>query len=160
MGKIIPIPSIENKLFTVTGVAKDFPVNSSIQYKMLFPLEAHPSHQENSVDRSNNHFNYTTLLLAKPNTDKSSLQNKITAFAKNYFAKTIQEWAEQETDKAKEIKFELFVRQLTAAHYNTAYPWGHYTNVENLYQLALLALVILIIACVNYVLLSLTNTVS
>jgi putative ABC transport system permease protein len=160
IGKVISIPSIQNKLFTVTGVAKDFPVNSSIQYKMLFPLEAHPSHLENTADRSNNHFNYTTLLLAKPNTDKASLQSKITAFATGYFAKTIKEWQEQETDKSKEVKFELFVRPLTAAHYNTAYPWGHYTNVENLYQLALLAIVILLIACVNYVLLSLTNTVS
>lgn len=160
IGKILSIPSIENSLFTVTGVAKDFPPNSSIQYKMIFPLEAHPSHQENSVDKSNNHFNYTTLLLAKPNTNKVGLQNKITAFAKNYFAKTIKEWAEQETDKTREVKFELFVRPLTEAHYNSAYPWGHYTNVENLFQLALLALVILVIACVNYVLLSLTNTVS
>lgn len=141
-------------------MAKDFPINSSIQYKMVFPLEAHPSHQENAIDRSNNHFNYTTLLLLKPGSSLDNFQQKLRAFSKSYFAETVKEWAERETDKTKEIKFELSLRPFASAHYNSAYPWGHYTEVENLYQLALLAIVIALIACVNYVLLSLTNTVS
>jgi putative ABC transport system permease protein len=159
MGKLVTIPSANNKSFTVAGIAKDFPTNSSIQLDVLMPLEAHPSHLENTVDRSNNHFNYTALLLLKKNTDAVQFQSKLDAFAKSYFAATIREWQETAPNK-QAVKFNLYLRPFTESHYNSAYPWGHYTNLENLYQLAALALIILLIACVNYVLLTLTNTVS
>ena len=159
IGKTIRITTAGDKLFTVTGVAKDFPVNSSMDFDLLMPLEAHPSHLENSADRSNNHFNYQTLLLLRENTDVAIFKTKLTAFSKKYFAATVNEWQKEDPEK-KAIDFQLYLRSLTAAHYNAAFPWGHYTNMEGLLQLAALALIILLIACVNYVLLTLTNTVS
>ena len=159
IGKTISLAAENGKSFTVAGVSTNFPSNSSYDYDIVMPLEAHPSHLENIADRSNNHFNYATILLLKKNTDRAAFEKKLTAFSKNYFAATVKEWAEQEPDK-KAIDFQLYIRPFTKAHLNTAYPWGHYTNLENLYELAALALIILIIACVNYVLLTLTNTVS
>ena len=159
IGKTISIPSAGDKFFTVSGVAKDFPANSSIDYDILLPLEAHPSHLENAADRSNNHFNYETLLLLKRNTAVAAFKAKLTAFSKTYFAETVKQWQREEPDK-KTIDFQLYIRPFADAHYNSAYPWGHFTNLENLFQLATLALIILLIACVNYVLLTLTNTVS
>ena len=38
--------------------------------------------------------------------------------------------------------------------------WGHYTDLKNIYQLCSLTILILLIACMNYVLLTLTGTVS
>ncbi|MFM9909899.1 MAG: ABC transporter permease [Chitinophagaceae bacterium] len=159
VGKTISLAAENGKNFTVAGVSKNFPSNSSYDYDIVMPLEAHPSHLESIADRSNNHFNYATILLLKKNIDRAAFEKKLTAFSKSYFAATVKEWAEQEPDK-KAIDFQLYIRAFTKAHLNTAYPWGHYTNLENLYELAALALIILIIACVNYVLLTLTNTVS
>jgi putative ABC transport system permease protein len=143
----------------VAGVAKDFPTNSSYDYDILMPLEAHPSHLENVADRSKNHFNYTTILLLKKNTDAQAFEKKLISFSKNYYADEIKEW--QKDDKEKRLaSFHLSIRPFADAHYNSAFPWGHYSNLENIYQIATLALIILLIACVNYVLLTLTNTVS
>src|SRR4030095_6771352 len=159
IGKTISFAKADTILYTVTGVAKDFPTNSSYDYDILMPLEAHPSHLENMADRSKNRFNYTTILLLKKNIDVQAFEKKLIAFSKDYYADVVNEW--QKNDKEnKLVDFHLSLRPFVNAHYNTAYPWGHYSNLENLYQLAALALIILLIACVNYVLLTLTNTVS
>lgn len=159
IGKTISLTAENGKIFTVAGVAKNFPANSSYDYDIVMPLEAHPSHLENIADRSNNHFNHATLLLLKKNVDRRAFEKKLTAFSKNYFAAAVKRWQEEDPDK-KAIDFQLYIRPFSTAHFNAAYPWGHYTNLENIYQLAVLALIILLIACVNYVLLTLTNTVS
>jgi len=158
VGKTIAIPAME-KLFTIAGVAKDFPPNSSLDYDIVLPLEAHPSYEENMADRSNNHFSFITLLQLKKNTDASAFAKKLEVFAKKYFAAAAKEWQERSPDK-KTVDFHLSIRPFSKAHYNLSTPWGHYTNLENLYQLISLAVIILLIACVNYILLTLTSTIS
>ena len=159
IGKTLNFAKADTMLYTVAGVAKDFPTNSSYDYDILLPLEAHPSHLENAADRSKNRFNYTTILLLKKNTDAQAFEKKLISYSKEYYADVVKEW--QENDKEKKLAdFHLSIRPFADAHYNTAYPWGHYSNLENIYQLGVLALMILLIACVNYVLLTLTNTVS
>lgn len=158
IGKTIRFAKADTILYTVTGIAKDFPTNSSYDYDILLPLEAHPSHMEHSADRSKNQFNYTTILLLKKNTDAHAFEKKLISFSKDYYADEVKDW--QKNDKQRRLAdFHLSLRPFADAHYNTA-PWGHYSNLENIYQLATLALIILLIACVNYVLLTLTNTVS
>ena len=158
IGKTISFAKADTILYTVAGVAKDFPTNSSYDYDIVMPLEAHPSHLENAADRSKNHFNYTTLLLLKKNTDVQAFEKKLISFSKNYYADEVKDWQKNNKDN-KLTNFHLSIRPFADAHFNTA-PWGHYSNLENLYELATLALIILLIACVNYVLLTLTNTVS
>ena len=158
IGKTISFARFDTVLYTVAGVAKDFPTNSSYDYDIIMPLEAHPSHLEHAADRSKNQFNYVTILLLKENTDAQAFEKKLFSFSKNYYANEVKEW--QKNDKENKLtNFHLSIRPFADAHYNTA-TWGHYSNLENIYQLATLALIILLIACVNYVLLTLTNTVS
>src|SRR5687767_12374860 len=98
IGKTITIPSITEKIFTVTGVAKDFPANSSFDYDIILPLEANPSYQENITDRSNNHFNSITLLQLKKNTNASAFAKKLDDFAQIYFADAIKQWQANSRD--------------------------------------------------------------
>ena len=158
IGKTIRFAKADSMLYTVTGVAKDFPANSNYDYDIMMPLEAHPSHLENMADRSKNHFNYVTILLLKKNTDVQAFEKKLFSFSKDYYAEEVKEWQKNEKE-TRLTNFHLSIRPFADAHYNTA-PWGHYSNLENLYELATLSLIILLIACVNYVLLTLTNTVS
>jgi putative ABC transport system permease protein len=54
----------------------------------------------------------------------------------------------------------IVLRPFVQAHYNQAMGWYHYTDLKNIYQLACLAVVILVIAGLNYILLTLTNALS
>jgi putative ABC transport system permease protein len=60
----------------------------------------------------------------------------------------------------KREDFYAAIRPLAEAHYNASSGWYHYTDLEKIYQLAFLTLLIGIIVCINYVLLTLTNTVA
>lgn len=159
VGKTLEIPSVSTAIFTVTGIAKDFPANSSLRYDLVIPLEADPSYAERMADHSNNHFSHPTLILLRKNTNVTAFRAKLDRFSKDYFSATVKEWQEQDPDH-KVTDFRLYIRPFAEAHYNMSYPWGHYTNLDNLYQLIALSVIILLIACVNYVLLTLTNTIS
>ena len=54
----------------------------------------------------------------------------------------------------------IFLRPFNEAHYNQSPGWYHYTDLKNIFQLVCLTLIILFIACLNYILLTLTNTIS
>jgi len=159
VGKTISFQKKDTIIYTVAGVVKDFPTNSSYNYDIILPLEAYPYFFEEAGDRSNNHFNYASILLLRKSVNKALFETKLIDFSKKYFAEAIKDWTKDEKDK-RLADFHLSIRPFIDAHYNSSYDWGHYSNLENLYQLAALALVILLIACVNYVLLTLTNTVS
>jgi putative ABC transport system permease protein len=159
VGKVIQFAKTDSVQYTVSGVMKDMPANSSFQYDVLLPLEANPSHLEECTDRSNNHFNYTTLLLMQPGTDMLAFSTKLSSFSKQYFAASIREWQSYDS-KRNYADFHLSLRPFTAAHFNPSTPWGHYSNRENIYELSVLAFIILMIACVNYILHSLTNSLS
>jgi len=89
----------------------------------------------------------------------TAFNQKLDAFARGYFKPVIDEM--QKNDAASKIAgIHLFLRPFADAHYNQSEGWGHYTDLKNIYQLICLAFVILAIACVNYILLTLTSTMS
>ena len=55
---------------------------------------------------------------------------------------------------------DLYLRPFNQAHYNQSPGWNHFTDLNSIYQLVCITGIILFIACLNYILLSLTNTVS
>jgi putative ABC transport system permease protein len=49
---------------------------------------------------------------------------------------------------------------LTAAHFNPSFPWGHYTDIQSIYQLACIVIIILLLASLNYILITVSNAAS
>lgn len=159
IGQSIQFGKTDTIRYTVSAVMKDMPTNSSIPCQILLPLEANPSHDEEKTDRSNNHFNYITLLQLKPGTDIPFFAQKLRQFSQTYFAASIREWQSRDSS-GRYDDFHLSIRPFSEAHFNPSQPWGHYSSRENLVELSLLAFIILLIACVNYILHTLTNTIS
>lgn len=157
MGKILSINSDGEKLYTVTGVFKNFPANSSMQYDIITAFDEE-EFKEN-IGRGYNSMMYTTFIELKANTSFSLVAKKVDAFGKSRFSEMIKRDAAASLDK-KPLNFHLQLRLLSECHYSLTDGWGHYTNLSNIYLLCCIALVVLLIATVNYILLSLTNTVS
>src|SRR5204863_9414998 len=100
------------------------------------------------------------ILQLKKGTNAEKFQQKLEAFVKKYFAATLKEWASFPGSEVNPENFHIYLRPFSQAHYNASAGWGHFTNLKNIYQLICLAIVILLIACLNYILLTLTGTVS
>ena len=155
IGQTFSYNEANDQLFTISAVAKDFPLNSSLQFDIMMPLEGSPFY-ERQVQSGTNSMSHVTLIELAEGTNIESFQKRLNAFGIPYFkdfVKDIQTYSEQ----ARGVGFNLSIRHYSAAHYNASTPWPYYTDLKSVLQLCLLALIALGIACLNYVLLSLSR---
>ncbi|HEY4326948.1 MAG TPA: ABC transporter permease [Mucilaginibacter sp.] len=157
VGKILNITS-EKLLFTISGVAKDFPRTSSFRFDVLIPREADAYYAE-EIKNGTNGFSDLLIIKLRKGINLVSFKKKIDAFSKIYF-KSVIESMSKDNPKDKPKEFHVFFRPFADAHYNQSEGWSHYTDLKNIYQLVCLAILILLIASVNYILLTLTSAAS
>ncbi len=151
IGKTIELVSDNNRLFTVAGVAEDAPANSSIQYSIIMPVPSSPRYEADIKER----FNQTEHIFIVELADAVSVlqfEKKMNQWVKIYFSGFIK------GNNINSNNFRWYLRPLAECHYNASDGWGHYTNSRNIYQLACLVIVILLIASLNYVLIVISNS--
>lgn len=153
VGKTISFPN-ETTVppVSISGVFKDFPSNSSFQYDMIMGREVAPGYKDD-LARGLHTFAELLVLKLHKGTDAAQFSQKLNNFAKTYFKPYIP-------SGQKPRYIHIILRPFADAHYNQSSGWGHITDQKNIYQLVCLTIVILFIACLNYILLTLTNTVS
>jgi putative ABC transport system permease protein len=158
IGKVLKSGKDEGQLFTVSAVAKKFPLNSSMQFDVLFPIESRSDYQE-KIEQGVNHASCLTLVQFQKGTDLELFRKKLASFGEEYFGASKVNF-EKNNPLAKNVKINLGTRLFSNGHFNASTPWFYFTNLKSLYQLILLALIALGIACLNYVLLSLSRVAS
>lgn len=142
MGKII---TADDKIsFKVTGIVKDFPKNSTFQADMLFPMSLLAKNmyagntEGKNMDNDFVQFNYNTFLLLKPGFSFDGFAEKL--------AKIHLRIKPDDTDA------EYVVLPLRKMHLHRADgSEGGFSTVRMFFIIAIL---ILVIACINYVNLS------
>jgi len=154
IGQTITMISDTTQLVTVAGVAADAPRNSSIQLGIVMPVKADPGYQENINQRFNQSGHMYVIELAD-GVSAGAFERKLDPWVKTYFGDYFKGIKNVNKDS-----FHWYLRPLAESHYNVSQGWGHYTNARNIYQLVCLALIILLIASLNYVLLTVSNAVS
>jgi putative ABC transport system permease protein len=145
VGRTIQLVADSNRLFRVAGVVQDAPDNSSIQYTMILPLTADPRYMTNLAERFNQ-MEYLTVVELRQGVDKAAFEKKLNGWMRSYFP----------PDVAKG----LGLRPLAEGHFNPSFPWGHYTDIQSIYQLACIVVVILLLASLNYILITVSNAAS
>lgn len=154
VGKTIELVSDSNRLFRVAGVAKDAPNNSSLQFTMVFPLTADPRYAADMAERFNQ-MDYLTVVELKPGVDKAVFEEKLNAWMRSHFLPEIAQGYQLKPEKQK--AFRWYLRPLAQGHFDSSGPWGHFTNMQSIYQLACIVIVILLLAALNYVLITVSN---
>ncbi|HWB23827.1 MAG TPA: ABC transporter permease, partial [Chitinophagaceae bacterium] len=150
LGKVLELNTgDEFEPFIVTGVAKNAPVNSSIQIGMLVPIKVEQEHWDN--DEWVNFF-LNTFVVLKPGTDTSAVEAKFDKVFNSEAALQLQELANDLGFKDK-VKFKL--QPLLNMHLSTDFPARNgLTDASNpvySYILTGIALFILLIACINFI---------
>ncbi|HEV3251456.1 MAG TPA: ABC transporter permease, partial [Puia sp.] len=147
------------ELSVVTGVFEDVPQNSSIAFDILLPNEAIPQYRNFISDRLN-HSTHIMILELAPGVNLKAFEKKINDWYSSYYVRPFAERYAKSFENLDISKIRLSLRPLTDGHYNVSSGWGHYTNAKNIYQLACLVLVILLIASLNYILLAVSSAAS
>ena len=137
VGKTVQLGGAKDMV--ISGVAADVPGNSQIQFDFVAPfrfLNASKTEKWNEA-------NYITYLLLKNPGQFSSLQAKIDQYAKTTLRKELQ------LEGNNYSNFEL--EPITKVHlHSTLEGFEPNTNIKYIYILAAVALLILLVACVNY----------
>jgi ABC-type antimicrobial peptide transport system permease subunit len=139
VGKTIRIDTID---YEIKGVVKDIPPNSSFQFDVLIPISAYFSNPGNKKnDESWGNFNYLTFIKTLPTASMKELPAKITRIIK-------------EKKEDNDIKLDLVpIRDM---HFESDLQTSRFehSNKKIVLIFAVLGIVLLLIACINYVNLS------
>jgi putative ABC transport system permease protein len=143
VGKIISGDGKDN--YTVAGILDDFPENSSIKADMLFSINLQASQYTGkdywkSMDSDWGNYYASTYLLLQPNVSLQSVMDKLTQI----------HISNQPGADASKVKYLL--QPLT--HLHLYQPGGAEGGMQTVRVFLIVAVLILLIACINYVNLS------
>lgn len=154
VGKTIVLPDDDSASFVVSGVVRDFPVNSSFQFDVIIPRTSAPYYNED-IEAGFNTSKDQLFVQLKAGVNAQLFQQKLNNFSQTLYNK----WLKQPGMAASD-NYYVCMRPFAEAHYMEKSIGKHFTNVKNIYQLIALTFVFLIIACLNYILLTLTQSIS
>jgi len=138
--------------YKVTAVAKDCPQNSSIQFSALLPFKE----TETDALNNDNWFNFflNTFVVLEPNANQHAIENQMQRFYVKDAKGTFSKMAEQ-FDLGKDASMgSYFLQPFTAMHLSTELPADGLSKASNpvySYILSGIALFILLIACINFI---------
>lgn len=141
VGELLPIERGEEiQNYTITGIVKNVPKNSTIQFDVLLPFEPNLRHRTPNSHRWGIYY-VNTYMLLPPNVSPNTLEQQFPKWAKTW-------WGE---DRETQLK----LQPLTQMHLDQHIAGGHASNPVYSYILSGIALLVLFIACVNFITLTL-----
>ena len=133
IGEVLPIEyrkEIQN--YTITGIVKNAPNNSTIQFDVLLPFE------QSKVEDKWNYYMVSTFMMLSPNVHPNSLEQQFPKYVKLW-------WGEKSKNQLK-------LQPLTKMHFDQ--NMGDSNPIYS-YILSGIALLVLFIACINFITLTL-----
>ncbi len=154
VGKIVMLKDNDQFVpFKVTAVAKRCPQNSSVKFDVLLPFK------ESEADAQNNDNWYSyflnTFVVINPNASLQTVENQMQAFYMQDAAETFKQMIAKYGGGSDATMGTYFLQSFTDMHMNTELPAQNgLVNASNpmySYILSGIALFILLIACINFV---------
>ncbi|MFN3849148.1 MAG: ABC transporter permease [Spirosomataceae bacterium] len=149
----------QNKSFVVTGISEKLPDNTSIENDMLIRFENNPSYQENK-DRwdSQNHGVYIQLA---EGVNWQAFELTLKTFSQKYFKDSIEQLKKDgaKPDERGEV-FSTRILPFADEHFDKNIGGGRSISIIYPYTLLIISIFILLIACINFVNLSIARSLT
>ncbi len=152
LGKTLYVDNYVN--CKITGVIQDFPLQSHFHFSFIRPL--HDTYHNDQDDWLSN--NYASYILVRPGVTKATLQSEVDATIDKYLSKQLEQELHTTSNDLKKggAHFLYPVMPLTDIHLhsNKSYEFEVNGNMVYVYIFSVIAIFILLIACVNFMNLS------
>ena len=158
MGKQLQLGLDANKKeFIVTGVLGDYPMNSSIRYDAFIQITNSGNYQSDR-DKWDARSHKVFLKLA-PNVDQATFENRLKPLASKYLQESIESLKKKgaKPDERGDL-FAVRLQKLAEVHFDTAVSGGSATSIAVVYALLGIGFFILLIACINFINLSVARS--
>jgi putative ABC transport system permease protein len=156
IGKTISLVNDSDRLFRVTGIAADAPTNSSLRYDLVFPVESDRQYQDDLKDGFNR-MNDVLIVELKPGVDRAVFEQKMNGWVKSYIKPYMDTVWNKGVPASVRDSYSWHLRPFADCHYNVSTDWGHYTDAKAIYQLLCIVVIIVLLASLNYVLITVSN---
>lgn len=142
-------------VFTVNGLAKPPPAHSSVTYNILMRIENRPFYQRQYENW--NSFNTPLFVELIDGARQAEVEAKMDVFVKRQYAESIEKSRTRRKLKADDPVSAMILTPLEDIHLDASTYWSGRGNSLNMFILGGIALLILLIACLNYIALSLAG---
>jgi putative ABC transport system permease protein len=133
----------QDHVATITGVMKDLPANSQIEADMLVSMSTLTQRMNKGLDEQWSNFGATTYLLLQPGADATGLEKKFPLFLERRNGKEMKE---------NQMYYTLFLDPMKDVYLQSDRDDGmEHGNASNVYTFSIIAVFILLIACINFV---------
>ena len=127
--------------YRVTGILKNIPDNSHLQFDILLSTKEMSNRPDDMINNWGV-FNFATYVLLEEGTDVKSLEEKLSGFSRKYFPNS-------------SVKYDFHLQPLTDVHLGSAHVDMDMLNwqkgdIVHVYMSSLLAFIIILIACFNF----------
>ncbi len=142
--------------FVVMGVAKQLPSNSSITFDILIDIESGDRLQMNKMWQDNwSAFGWQTYVLLDNEDSVSRIMDKFPNFTSLYYAPYIEKARSRRDWKGKGSPLSFELQPLARVHFDP-YVRGS-LNLSAIFILSGIAFIVLVIACINFMNLSISR---
>jgi len=158
VGKTMIINNDEENHYKIGGVIKNFPKNSHVKYDIFLALHPNIFYPGEQTNWSAN--NYFTYALVKPGTDIQLLEKKLKLISTKYIIPAyVKSGYAEEKDLANVFSYEL--QNVSDIRLKSSMIEGNKSNgdIRFVWLFGLIAMFILIIACINFINLTTAKTV-
>jgi len=160
LGKTIILDVQGEKSFTVSGIIEAPPANSSLDFRILISQEHRFGYERNLTQWGS--YNTPTFVQLHPNTDLKRLSSNLDALVQKYLGDRLERWRRESVRPVPpDVKMaEYTYTNLADIHLRTEVGWDKVSDPQYSWILGGIALLILLIACINYISLALTTSAS
>ncbi len=158
IGKTVQIDDEGEKSFTIAGIIEAPPSNSSLNFEILLAQENRPNYDRQVAKWGN--FNTPTFVQLAKNTDLKKFSTNLDKVVQKMMGDRLEKWRKQSPVAIpNDVKmFELEYTQLPDWHLKKEIGWDKVSDPQYSLILGGIAVLILLIACINYVSLALTTS--
>ena len=136
IGAVLPIEyKNETQDYTIAGIVQNAPENSTLQFDILLPFE------QSKVEDKWSYYSIFTFMMLPPNVSPNTLEQQFPQWTKNW-------WDEKRENQIK-------LQSLTQMHFDQSMYVSRRSNPVYSYILSGIAILVLFIACVNFITLTL-----
>ncbi|MEQ8926699.1 MAG: ABC transporter permease [Fulvivirga sp.] len=156
LGATLQIDIDGEKEFEVIGVMQNPPANSSLYFDILVN-QTHRFNYERSLANWSS-FNTPTFVQLRKGADYAQFFDNLQGIRDKYMSERLARSKERYSIPDDVIQFEYHTTRLDNVHLNNAMYWHKVSDPQYSYILGVLALLIIIIAAINYISLALTTS--
>jgi len=156
IGRTLEVGS-DNTPLKITGVIRDMPAQSHFHFSFIRPIRESWTFNDpdDNAWMANNHYTY---ILAQPGTTRAEVQKDVDAVVNLHIGRALQELVHismSDLEKAgNHLRYRITPLTDIHLHSNKSYELEANSNIQYVYIFSVIAVLILLIACVNFMNLS------